>query len=352
MNNKKQKLRTAVVGLGRIGWQFHVPEIVKHDNFELAAVVDPLAERLTEAKTEYGVTGYHDYVEMLQIEKPDLVVLASPSNFHCEQTMIAFDHGCDVFCEKPIALSLDEVDEILAAMKSTKRKIMAYQPHRCYSDVISLLHILSLDLLGPVYMVKRCSSDFTRRCDWQAFQKYGGGMLNNYGSHFIDQFMYLTDFPKINDLKCITKNIVTLGDAEDFVKVIIDTDRGVLLDLDINMASAINMPEWQVFGYYGSAILERQSNIWKVKYFHPEELDDIPVRPELAAPGRKYANGERIPWRLKEFDIEDFQGTVYYDKCYEYFALDKQPFVPIEQSRKLMEILGDCRKKACQYQCL
>ena len=53
-----QQLRTAVVGLGRIGWQFHVPQIVQHPGFQLAAVVDPLADRRNEAHAAFGVRGY------------------------------------------------------------------------------------------------------------------------------------------------------------------------------------------------------------------------------------------------------------------------------------------------------
>lgn len=51
-------LRTAVVGLGRIGWQFHLPLICKHTGFKLVAVVDPLPDRLKEAQTAYDVKGY------------------------------------------------------------------------------------------------------------------------------------------------------------------------------------------------------------------------------------------------------------------------------------------------------
>ena len=51
-------IRTAVIGLGRIGWRFHVPEIVKHkDAFTLCAVVDTNQDRLAEAKETYGVSG-------------------------------------------------------------------------------------------------------------------------------------------------------------------------------------------------------------------------------------------------------------------------------------------------------
>jgi len=80
------KLRTAIVGLGRVGWQFHLPQAVKHEGFQVVAVVDPLAERLEEARTTLGVQkGYRDLDALLAAEKLDLVVIASPTQFHTDQ---------------------------------------------------------------------------------------------------------------------------------------------------------------------------------------------------------------------------------------------------------------------------
>lgn len=75
-------MKTALIGLGRIGWQYHLPQIVKHEGFELAAVVDTNPERLREAEVAYGIRGYADAAEMLVKEAPELVVVASPTVFH------------------------------------------------------------------------------------------------------------------------------------------------------------------------------------------------------------------------------------------------------------------------------
>jgi scyllo-inositol 2-dehydrogenase (NADP+) len=338
-----KKIKTAVVGLGRIGWQFHLPQIASHEGFELVGVTDPLQERLDEAKKIYGVNGYQNYSDMLKAEKPRLVVVASPTKFHCEQTVQAFENGCDVFCEKPVVLSLAEMRKILEYKQSRNRKFMAYQPHRGYRETVALQHILSLGLLGDVYMHKRACSAYARRSDWQAFISHGGGMLNNYGTHFIDQLVYLAK-SEIVDIKCQTQKIASLGDAEDVVKVLMVASNGIILDLDINMATAFQMTPWQVYGNHGTAVLNH--NVWQVKFFNPDELEDVNVQSTLAAEGRSYANGEKIPWRLKEFDIEDFEPVCYYDKCYDYFSLGKEPFVDIEESRLLLEIIEKCREDA------
>ena len=345
MYEDKKQLRTAVVGLGRIGWQFHLPQIVSHKEFTLSAVVDPLADRLEEAKSTFGAKGYTDFSDMLKSEKPDLVVVASPTKFHCQQVVKAFEHGCDVFCEKPVVLNLTEMDVIIESQKKHNRKFMVYQPHRGFSDIVCLKYIMSLGLLGRIYMIKRCCTDFNRRSDWQAFLNNGGGMLNNYGSHFIDQLLHLGGEP-ISDLKCVRRKIACLGDAEDVVKIVMETDGGLILDLDINMASAFEMRPWQVLGDNGSAILDVNSNMWMVKYFVPAELQNVSINTELAAKGRSYSNGETIPWRLKEFKLSDFDPIDYYQKCYEYFAGGQKPFVDIAESRLLIEVIEKCRNSS------
>ena len=338
-------LRTAVIGLGRIGWQFHVPQIAQHDGFELVAVVDPLQERLDEAKSKFGVKGYTDYDQLLNAEKLDLVVIASPTHFHCDHAIAAFEHGYDVFCDKPIAPSLEDADRMIDSMKKHDRKLMIYQPHRARVETVALREILSRDIIGTVYMMKLARSAYARRNDWQAFRKYGGGMLNNYGAHHIDQSLYVSG-SRAKRITCALRTIASLGDADDVVKVVIETENDIILDVDINMASAYPLPEWQVLGERGSLVLDEKQRTWRARFFHHEELTDIGIQDGLAAEDRRYGSGETIPWREEVFPLSDFRPVDFYAKCYDYFALDGEPFVPIAETREVMRVLDACRKDA------
>jgi len=336
-------LRTAVIGLGRIGWMFHVPGAIKHDGFKLAAVVDPLQERLDEAKAKFGAKGYRDYRSMLDSEELDLVVIASPTQFHAEHTIAAFENGCHVFCDKPMAPTLQEADSMIAAMKKHGKKLMIYQPHRVGSDVVALQEILRQGIIGPVYMVKRTNSAYRRRNDWQAFRKHGGGMLNNYGAHYVDQSLNISG-SKAKRISCALRTIASLGDADDLVKVVIETENGIILDIDINQAAAHSLKPWQVFGKYGS--LDLDGNVWRARFFDPEALENVSVQDGLAAEARRYDNGEKIPWQERDYPLSDFQSIDFYQKCYEYFALGEKPFIPVEETREVMRVLDACRKYA------
>ena len=340
-------LRTAVIGAGRIGWAFHIPQIFDHDGFELVAVVDPLQERLDEVKAKFGVTGYPDYNELLDSEELDLVVIASPTPFHADQAIMAFQHGCDVFCDKPMAASLAQADRMIAATEAHGRKLMVYQPHRGRADMVALQEILRQGLIGPVYMIKCALTGYSRRNDWQALQRYGGGMLNNYGAHQIDKLLSLSG-SRARRVSCTLRVVASLGDADDVVKVVIETENGTILDLDINMASAHPMPPWHILGKQGSILFDAEQQAWQVRYFRPEELEDIALHQELAAPKRRYGSGETIPWREKTFPLDEVQPIDYYQECYSYFALDGEPFVPVAETRELVRVLDACRKNASQ----
>ena len=233
-------LRTGVVGLGRVGWQVHVPQVDAHEGFAFVAAVDPLEERRQEAVERYGAHGYGSYEEMLAQEALDLVVIASPTPYHAEQAIAAFERGCDVFCDKPVAPTLAETDRMIDAMRAHGRKLMVYQPHRARAETVALQAILAQGWIGPVYMIKIARTSYMRRNDWQAFRQYGGGMLNNYGAHYIDLLLHLSG-SRATHVSCATRAVATLGDAEDVVKAVIETESGTILDLDINMASAHGM---------------------------------------------------------------------------------------------------------------
>jgi predicted dehydrogenase len=353
-----QVLRTAVIGLGRIGWQFHIPNILRHDGFELVAVVDPLPERRDEALRVWGARGksgsvtnglqaYSDHTALLDAAELDLVVIASPTPFHAEQTMAAFERSIDVFCDKPLALTLQQADAMIAAMEKHGRRLMVYQPHRARAEVVALQEILRQDLIGPLTTIKRAVARYDRRNDWQAFVKYGGGMLNNYGAHYIDQLLYLSR-STARRVACSLRTVASLGDADDVVKALIETDSGVILDIDINMASAHPMPPWQILGQRGSIVLDQEENAWQARFFRSEDMSGLALQGGLAARDRRYGSGERIPWQDATWHIADVEPIHFYDACYAYFGLDDAPFVPIAQTREVMRVLDECRKSAAR----
>lgn len=343
-----KKLKTAVSGLGRIGWKFHLPSIIAHEGFELTAVADPLHDRIDEAYKKYGVKGYTSYIDLLDNEKIDLMVVASPTIFHVEQTIASFEHGIDVFLEKPMTPSLEEADILINSMQKNNRKLMVYQPDRVTHEFQALKSLVARGLIGPVYMIKHARSEYERRNDWQSLKQYGGGMLNNYGAHLIDQLLELAG-SRAGRISCSMRKIVSMGDADDVVKAIIETENGIILDMDINMATAYELPKWYVLGSRGTIVFEVNGDnegIFKAKYLLDDEMTELPLRSELAAADRRYGGFDRLKWHEEQVVVSSFKEIDYYEKCYSYYALDGDPYVPVRDTREVMRVIRECRRDA------
>ncbi len=344
-------LKTAVVGLGRVGWRYHIPQILKHkDMLSLAAVVDVSQERLEEAKEIYGVSGYTDVAEMVHAEKPDLVVIASPTHLHHEHACTAMKLGTHVFLDKPMAEDHETACRIAKCAEETGRKLMVFQPHRATATVNQLMHIIHSGKIGRLISIHVSRSSYVRRSDWQAFQKYGGGMLNNYGAHYIDALLYMAQ-DKVRRLYCSKDIVASAGDADDVVKILFQTERGITLDIDINQAAALSGPNWVVYGQYGAIISETSPEgkaQFRLRWFDPEAIPQITASEELAAANRSYNNDVSLPWVTKVIPEDSAYAVDFYEKVYEYIAEDKAPYVPITDALYVMELIKRCHANAEQ----
>ena len=339
-----KQLRTVIVGLGRIGWQFHMPEVSRHEGYLLEGIVDPLAERRDEAHARFGVVGFADLPTCLAQVSPDLVVIASPTSLHADQAEMAFAAGCNVFTDKHMAPDLASADRMIEAAQQHGRRVMVYQPHCGSREVICLRSILTQELIGDVYLIKHTQTQYTRRDDWQTWQRNGGGMLNNYGAHLIDVCLHVAG-SRARRVTCHLRGIATLGDADDVVKAVIETENGMLLDIDINMASAQPMlPSWHVVGAYGSLQLDADTNAWQARFLDPAELPPLQAQDGMAARDRRYESGEQLPWQEASFSLKDVQPLDFYAEAHGYFAGDGEAIVPVAESRELMRVLGACRE--------
>lgn len=335
-------IRCGVCGLGRIGWGFHLPAIRETDGLEAAAVADPLQERIDEAASVYGVPHrFTDWRAMADAGVIDLAVIASPTGFHLEQCEYFMSKGADVFCDKPMALSLEDAQKMAAAARKYNKKLMIYQPHRLTGLALKAQEIISSGKLGKIWQIKRSVYSFVRRNDWQAFSAQGGGMLNNYGAHFLDQLLYLGGDRKAEAIRCENCRVLSGGDAEDVVSVAMRGSSGICYKLEINMACLTPVPDIEIMGDRGTAYF--QNGQWHIKYC--AEMAELVMHEGFAAPDRRYPPREQ---NFIEETAENPQISSY--KWYEYvrnfYNGDAAPLVPLEDTLEIMRLLGECRRSS------
>lgn len=204
--------------------------------------------------------------------------------------------------------------------------------------------VLDSGVLGEVFQMRRCASNYVRRSDWQALKKYGGGMLNNFGSHYIDQLLYFSG-ETVKKVFCRLQCVATLGDAEDVVRIVMETEKGAVLDVDINQAAAIYPEPLLIHGKYGAARLEKDSEGKEVRWYDPRELPSAQLLDSLTGPDRRLPQ-ETFPWKEEFHPILPEDEADYYALCARYFTGVGPAPVPLEETIRVMELISACREAA------
>lgn len=113
----------AVIGAGFMG------KVLARVGFELPytrclAACDINLDHAQQLVDSYGGKAYQDYTEMLESEKPDTVIVATPESDHLEPVVAAAQHGAHVFVEKPFATSLADADQMILSCQENHAKLM------------------------------------------------------------------------------------------------------------------------------------------------------------------------------------------------------------------------------------
>ena len=269
---KKSPIRVGIWGLGRAGWSMHCSEIAKQPEgeFEIVAGCDVLKERLKPLKEKYpNAKTYTDGNKFLADKNIELVSVAVRSAQHVDYCLRALEAGKMVFLEKPIAISMKGVKKLQQAVKKYPGKLYFRQNRRmesCFNHVFDIMHS---GILGEVYEIKLCRHHYSFRNDWQTLVSCGGGQLNNWGPHLIDQGLRFLESP-LDSLWSDLKNVAACGDAEDHLKVVMRGKNGRVVDIEISGGISLPSPVYAVYGTRGSLVSENEQDI-KLKYLDPKQ---------------------------------------------------------------------------------
>ncbi len=312
MAGRLKPIKVAVVGLGRAGWNIHVRRMRGHEEFQITAVADWDPERQQEAADEFGCLTFSDHRRLLREAEAEVVVVATYSNTHSRVAIDALKSGRHVIVEKPMATSVPAAVAMVRAARKARKKLFVHQNYRFTPEVRHLLDVIEDRTIGEVFEARIRILGFSRRNDWQTLQKYGGGVLNNTGPHFVDVALKILGSPVktvFGDLKLISD----VGDAEDHCKVILRGENGRVVDLEISTACAMPEPKWTLLGTQGTLVSD--GKVSKIRCFDPRKLGPLHVI-ETPLPGRIYGNEDVIPWEEREVpsvgrSIGDFYDNVW-----------------------------------------
>ncbi|MEO7411973.1 MAG: Gfo/Idh/MocA family oxidoreductase, partial [Opitutaceae bacterium] len=194
-NRGKQRVRYAVVGLGHIAQVAVLPGFANAKNSTLAALVSGDAKKLAKLGKKYRVPliyGYDRYEECLRSGEIDAVFIALPNEQHREYCVRAAEAGIHVLCEKPLALSMREGEQIVRAAQKNKVKLMTgYRLHFEAANLSTIELVRSGKLGDPRYFTSTFSFQLADPSNIRTKRAQGGGALNDIGVYCINAARYL-----------------------------------------------------------------------------------------------------------------------------------------------------------------
>lgn len=337
-------VRVAIVGQGRSGRNIHANSLrTWTDKFQIVAVVDGDEERRSRAVRELGCEAFPTIEALFERSDIDLVVNATPSHLHAPISLDLLTRGFNVLCEKPLASSVEQVDELIAAAKRSGKVLSVFQQSRYSPSFLKVREVIESGVLGRIIKINIVFSSFGRRADWQTLKKFNGGELMNTGPHPMDQALQLLGTDQMPEVTCEMDLANAFGDAEDYVHVILKADQRPTIDMEISACNAYPPYNYHVQGTNGGLVGTFQQLKWK--YFKPEEAparevseESPPLRLEGEAPPAK----EQLHWYEESAEPTGSAAKTFYTMLYHTLVHGRPLEVTPAQVRQQIAVMKRC----------
>jgi predicted dehydrogenase len=234
-----ERLSVAVIGCGKMANDYHIPELLKQPDVQVIGVCEVdqkrrehakkrVEEFYSNAKQEFrGCAAVADFRELLNRDDLDAVCIATPDHWHAIPLIEACKAGKDVYCEKPLTLSIAEAERCVAAARKHKRIVQtgSQQRSNVFGPFREAVEIIRSGRLGKISKVTVGVGDPSKPCDlpeeelepglewdlwlgsaplrpynsilsprgvhnhfpaWRAYREYSGGGHSDMGAHHYD----------------------------------------------------------------------------------------------------------------------------------------------------------------------
>jgi predicted dehydrogenase len=182
-----REVGVGLVGTGYIG-QVHAEAFSRSTVASVRAVASRSPDRAAAFARQWGIPAWHiDYRQLVERSDVDLVCVGAPNWLHRDVAVAAAAAGKHVVCEKPLARTLREADEMIAACRDAGVKLM-YAEELCFAPkYVRAKELADEGALGEVYLVRQSEQHSGPHSDWFWNPELaGGGVLMDMGCHGIE----------------------------------------------------------------------------------------------------------------------------------------------------------------------
>jgi len=188
-------MRVALIGMGKVAEQIHLPACAMLPNVEIISGCDPDRDRRRLIAKQFGISTQYDSPETLfEKEKPDIVIIGTPPNLHRDHCLLAIENGAHVLCEKPFVQNLKEADEVIEAANRHRLSVVVNNQYRYMKIYRNIQNRIKAGDFGKPFLIQCWQQMFHQPSDetnWRAgLQQY---TLFEFGTHPIDLFSFFFD---------------------------------------------------------------------------------------------------------------------------------------------------------------
>lgn len=225
-------ISVALVGCGRIA-QRHAT-LLGNGQIEgatLAAVCDEESDRAKALADKFHVPAFSDMHEMMRTVRPTVVSVLTPSGLHAEHVIALAPYGAHIVVEKPMALTLDDADRMIAACDRAGIRLFVVKQNRFNRPVVKLREALESGRFGKLVMgtvrVRWCRrQDYYAHDAWRGTWAMDGGVISNQASHHVDLLEWMMG--DVDSVFAIGKTMLAHIECEDTVAAVLRFRSGAM----------------------------------------------------------------------------------------------------------------------------
>lgn len=323
-------LKVAVIGCGSIAKHRHLGEYAGNPHVEIVAVCDINETRVNETAEAYNAQAYTNYEELLANETLDAVSVCLPNHLHAPVSIAALNAGCHVLCEKPMATSKEEAEQMIKAAKQNGKKLMIGHNQRFVPSHAKARELIANGELGKIYSFRTAfghpgpegwSADGANSWFFRKGEAFIGAM-GDLGVHKADLLRYLLGEEFVEVAGFIETNAKENTDVDDNAVCILKTETGIIGTLAASWAYTAKEDNSTII--YGEKAILR--------------LEDDPTYSMVV----QYANGEVVNYALGAIQSNESGGQTTshtIDHFVESIVQDKEPLINGEEGMKSLEVI-------------
>lgn len=273
-----QEIKFGLIGCGRISAK-HFESIAQIEDAKIVACADINKSKAKSAAQQYNIpASYEDYIEMLDTEKLDAVLICTPSGLHPEMGIEAATRKLHVITEKPMAIDLSSADRLVKSCDHNQVQLFVVKQNRLNPPIRLLKNAIEKGRFGRLFSANATvrwtrPQNYYDLSKWRGTWEFDGGAFMNQASHYFDLIQWLMG--SVESVMAITATLNHTIETEDQGVGLLQFRNGALGVVEVTMNT---FPKnWEgsitVMGENGSVKIGGIA-VNKVEHWEFKEYDD------------------------------------------------------------------------------